>query len=184
MGLPAIIKVKGYRLVRNDSYDEPIYSVVLEAKAKSLSTAITKCMGKAKHIEKLIKDTYGLIYYGFDVLTQFREMDEWHAVIRVDYIPEDLNGDENYEEYERTFSDDAETHSKEPYTSQDTDLMESFMILNIVDELEMVLLKPPLLKDVVNTAKEIGITNPFLKIFQLSKKGLIKMENGRISRNL
>ncbi len=185
MGLPSVIKVKGYRLVRNDSYDEPLYSVVLEARAKSLSSAITRCISKAKSIEEMIQDSYGLIYYGFEVLTQVKDENCWHAVVRADYIPDESINDESEEyDYKELYDgrDDLSVKKTKIDVRGQADIVESMILLNIIDELEMILMRPPLIRDVTQVARDLGIRNAASKLINLSKKGLVSIKKGRVSR--
>ncbi len=179
VSLPAVIKLKGYKLIRNDSFDEVLYSLVLEATAKSLSRAITKCVDRAKSLEDQLKERYGLIYYGFEVLTQVREKDIWRAVVKIDYVAEEcIEGDEFHSYSERMDEDLGMGRIK----VKDTTLVDYLLLLNIIDELEMVVMNPPALKDVLDMAANIGIKSAYLKLLELERRGLVSIKQGHVER--
>ncbi len=177
MSLPSVIKVKGYKLIRNDSFDEVLYSLVLEATARNLSLAITKCVNRAKSLETQLRAQYGLVYYGFEVLTQVKEENRWRAVVKIDYVTEDA-----VEEDEETAAEYMDGEELVGVKIKDTSILDYIVLLNIIDELEMILMKSPAVRDVINIACRAGIKSPYLRLLELQRKGLIKIKNTYIQR--
>ncbi len=181
MTLPSVIKIGKYKLIRNESYEEVLYSLILEGKSKSLGDAITNCINKAKKLEKDLKAMYGLVYYNFDVLSQVKEKDRWIVIVKVDFVEEE---DEDDSENLIDLSDPEEFFSPPRIKIKDLEIIDRIIILNIIDELEMILSKPPKIRDVVDLAKEYGIERPLYNIEKLQKVGIIKIDEKekRVSR--
>ena len=177
MSLPSVIKLKGYKLIRNDSFDEVLYSLVLESTARSLSSAITNCVNRAKSLETQLREKYGLIYYGFEVLTQVKEDKRWRVVVKIDYVAEDVIDGEDECEQESVIEENVVK-----LKVKDTTFIDYLVILNVIDELEMILMKPPSIKDVADMASQLGVRSPYSKLRELQNKGLVNVRDGHVKR--
>ncbi len=181
MTLPSVIKIGKYRLIRNESYEEVFYSLVLEGKSKSLADAITSCINRAKKLEKDLKAMYGLVYYNFDVLSQVKEKDKWTVVVKVDFVEEDEEMDEVID-----LTEPEEFLFSAKVKVKDTEIIDRMVLLNIIDELEMILSKAPKIRDVVQLAKEFGVERPLYNLKKLQEMGMISIDEKekRVSRDM